>query len=301
MPEPKESKVLAEFLQILAINRGYSPHTIAAYRRDLLGFFQFQVERDQSENLEVQLKLYLQTLGRSNHKESTLCRKLSALKGFFKYCVSEEILSHNPTEGITAAKPVRQLPRYLTRQEIEDLLHSISAEQAEASAILSRNIAILFLMYATGMRVSELVAVRIEDLEFQESLVRVMGKGRKERIIPYATSAGEKIAFYLEQSRQKLNPETSHLFITHRGSPFTRQGIWKLIKGQAQSAGIYKPISPHMIRHSFATHLLESGMDLRSVQTLLGHEDLSTTEIYTHVTPARLKEVHRKFHPRGGG
>ncbi len=209
----------------------------------------------------------------------------------------------NPTDLLKSPKQPQCLPKFLTQEQVGSLLliteTGIPYRENHEKALHTRDRAMVYLLYATGLRVSELVGLTTHDLDLAMSYLRVKGKGEKERITPFAPVAGKHLALYLEEHRPRLHPATDHFFLNERGFALTRQAVWRILKSLALQAGISAPLSPHVLRHSFATHLLQSGMNLRSLQMLLGHSDLSTTQIYTHVTPEHLKAAHRKYHPRG--
>ncbi len=224
-------------------------------------------------------------------------RRVSALKSFFSFLVQQKIVKHNPFAIVDLPKSGRTLPKALTLDEVKRLL----MPPAKLTPLAKRNNAMLFLLYSTGLRVSELINLTLAACNLSAGFVRVLGKGGKERLIPFGEQAKEKIEFYLETARPLIlkGKRSNYLFVTHHGRCMTRLRFWQIISKTAQAAGIQKKISPHMLRHSFATHLLAHGADLRSVQLMLGHADIATTQIYTHIDQERLKKVHKQFHPRG--
>ncbi len=224
-------------------------------------------------------------------------RRVSALKSFFSFLSRQKIVKHNPFAIVDLPKSGRTLPKALTLDEVKRLL----APPEKLSPLITRDNAMLFLLYSTGLRVSELIKLPLAACNLSAGFVRVLGKGNKERLIPFGQQAKEKIEFYLETARPLIlkGKRSNYLFITHHGKCMTRLRFWQIIRKTAQAAGIRKEISPHMLRHSFATHLLAHGADLRSVQLMLGHADIATTQIYTHIDQERLKKVHKQFHPRG--
>ena len=238
---------------------------------------------------------YIATL-QGNLSIRSIARNLSALKMFFRFLVSDGKIKGNPARRLGVPKLPQRLPEVLTVHEVEILLSQpvVSTHQGQ------RDKTMLELLYATGLRVSELVGLRVSNINLEAGYVRTMGKGSKERMIPMGEKALESLRLYLSNGRIGLLKKRSspYLFINSRGRPLTRQGFWKIIKRYRTMAGIKKEITPHILRHSFATHLLEGGADLRSVQVMLGHADISTTQIYTHVTRERLKQIHEKYHPR---
>ncbi|BCL59601.1 tyrosine recombinase XerD [Desulfomarina profundi] len=224
-------------------------------------------------------------------------RRVSALKSFFSFLSRQKIVKHNPFAIVDLPKSGRTLPKALTLDEVKRLL----TPPEKLSPLITRDNAMLFLLYSTGLRVSELIKLPLAACNLSACFVRVLGKGNKERLIPFGEQAKEKIEFYLETARPLIlkGKRSNYLFITHHGKCMTRLRFWQIIRKTAQAAGIRKEISPHMLRHSFATHLLAHGADLRSVQLMLGHADIATTQIYTHIDQERLKKVHKQFHPRG--
>ncbi|HDR16230.1 MAG TPA: site-specific tyrosine recombinase XerD [Desulfobacteraceae bacterium] len=290
-------KWVDQFLLYLRIERGLADNTISAYGRDLTVFLDFLENR--SLSLEIvqagDIETYLRSLRNTLSARST-ARALSSVRMFFRFLTAEGLREVNPARLIDSPKLDRRLPGVLSAAEVEKLLSSPSGDRPAAM----RDRAMLELLYATGLRVSELVGLRIRNINLEAGFVRTMGKGAKERVIPMGQKAIEAVREYLERGRPALvkSGTGSELFLNCRGKAISRQGFWKLIKNHALKAGITKSLSPHSIRHSFASHLLEGGADLRSVQFMLGHADIATTQIYTHVTHSRLKEVHEKFHPR---
>lgn len=291
------------FLQARRIDHGAADKTIEAYQRDLLQFLDWS-KAEKAEALELaDLNEFLSHLHQQKQKPASIARKVSVLRQFFKFCCLERGLKNNPAEQLTTPAQAKRLPKFLTHDQVSALLAAGDAGLPYAGesgdALRARDRAMLYLLYATGLRVSELIGLATHDADLQLGYVRVKGKGDKERIVPFAPVAGEHLASYLSQYRPGLKPATPHLFVGQRGFSLTRQAFWKTLKSLALQAGIPLTLSPHLLRHSFATHLLQSGMNLRSLQMLLGHSDLSTTQIYAHVSPEHLKTAHRKFHPRG--
>ena len=286
-----------QFINHLRIERGLADNTIQSYSRDLAKFFRFLKGKKLSPLLVAQDDIvdYIGALEGTLSLRS-LARNLSALKMYFRYLVSEGKIKSNPTRLLGAPKLPKRLPNILTLLEVEDLL-----SQPDGSTNLGqRDKAMLELLYATGLRVSELIGLKVSNINLQAGFVRTLGKGSKERIVPMGEKALEALKRYLNDGRAGVlkNKSSPYLFLNSRGNPMTRQGFWKIIKRYGIMAGIHKNITPHILRHCFATHLLEGGADLRSVQIMLGHEDISTTQIYTHITRQRLKQVHEKYHPR---
>ncbi len=286
-----------QFLLYLRIERGLADNTLSAYGRDLAVFLNFLEQRSLSlaavETTDIEA--YLRELRETMSARST-ARALSSIRMFFRFLTAEGLLESNPVRLIDSPKLDRRLPDVLSAGEVEKLLASPSGD----APVSLRDRAMLELLYATGLRVSELVGLRMRNINLEAGFVRTMGKGAKERVIPIGQKALEAVREYLKRGRSAFvrRGTGSELFLNCRGKGISRQGFWKLIKKHALRAGISKNLSPHSLRHSFASHLLEGGADLRSVQFMLGHADIATTQIYTHVTRSRLKEVHEKFHPR---
>jgi len=289
-----------QFLDALWLEAGLSDNTLAAYRSDLKAFEQWLLESQGVSLVAVDrsvILLYLATKVASGAKTRTTARVLSSLRRFYQYLLREEIRQDDPSHLIDLPKLGRQLPDTLTEQEVENLLAAPTLEQA----LGLRDRAMLELLYATGLRVSELVHLEMSQINLSHGVLRIWGKGNKERLVPIGEIANDWVTQYIEQARIELAKGNSvdTVFVTKRGKGMTRHAFWHLIKKYALKAGIQKALSPHTLRHAFATHLLNHGADIRVVQMLLGHSDLSTTQIYTHVANARLKELHRHHHPRG--
>lgn len=288
-----------EFLNYLRVERGLAPQTLEAYSRDLAKLSDWLASRKIDDLTQVQRSDILDFIAELHHRKlnnKTITRNLVTVRGLFRFMRRERYMKHNPTEDVDAPKVWRKVPEVLSVQEVEALLNA--PEGSTPGEVRDR--AMLELLYATGVRISELVGLSVNDVDLQACTVKAYGKGRKERIIPMSTEAAKRIRTYATDARPQLlkDRETDALFLNRSGRRLSRQGFWKLLKNYAAKAGIKKNISPHKLRHSFATHLLERGADLRSVQTMLGHADISTTQIYTQVNRVRLKEVHEKFHPR---
>ncbi len=292
--------MLDGFLNHLALERGFSSNTLEAYSRDLLRFLE-HVEKagitgwDQLKPTHVQL--YLAWLHEKGLGPRSTARSLAALRSFFKYLVREKLLVSNPTTPVSSPRLGRPLPKAMSREEVERLMASVQGK----APLKLRDQAILELLYGAGIRIGELVGLDIPQVSLVTGTLVVRGKGEKERVVPLGEYAMEAIKVYLEKGRPELCKSRSSqaLFVNSGGTRISRQGVWKMLKACAKKAGIPRAVSPHMLRHSFATHLLEGGADLRAIQELLGHSDISTTQIYTHVARARLKEIHRRYHPRG--
>lgn len=283
----------------LLAQRGLSPRTVDSYGQDLENFFLFREVLAQGGGLsampdEQEIFLYLAWLRSRRNTGRTLARRLSALRAFFSFAVEEGVLKTNPAQLLENPKLPQHLPEVLNREEMERLLALPDMRDKSGR----RDRCMLELLYAAGLRVSELCELSTADLDLQRGLVRVFGKGAKERLVPLHSLIQDLLEAYLRQWRPAFKPSGNQLFVNRSGRALSRQYVWKMVKKYAMLAGIRRPISPHTFRHSFATHLLEGGADLRAVQLLLGHADISATEIYTHVQAERLRGVHRQFHPR---
>lgn len=284
------------YLEHLLVVKGLSENSLTAYSQDLGHFLEFLSERGATLEATTQqvIFLYLMFLRQKGLTSRSLARHLSSLRGFFAHASDESWYAANPVELIEAPKLPRTLPDVLSRQEMECLLARPNLE----THLGFRDKAMLELLYAAGLRVTELVTLTPLDYDAQAGILRVFGKGEKERLVPIHALAQELLSRYVQAVRPAFNPVKDILFLNRSGKGLTRQGVWKLIKRYALEAGIRKAISPHSLRHSFATHLLEGGADLRTVQMLLGHVDIAATEIYTHVQAERLTAIHRSHHPR---
>ncbi|MFN2431965.1 MAG: site-specific tyrosine recombinase XerD [Gemmatimonadota bacterium] len=295
---------MAFFLELysdhLALERGLAANTLQAYLGDVRAFTRFAAGQGVAEAAEVDgalLRRYLRGLHRQARSAATMARKLSALRGYFRFLEADGLISADPSGEIDVPKLGRRLPAVLTRSEVERLLGAVDV----ARPLGPRDLAFLELLYATGVRVSELIRLSLQDLDAARGFLAVRGKGDKERIVPVGRRALAGVADYLRDERPRLERGRGQriLFLNWRGLPLSRMGAWKIIRRHARRAAIVKPIGPHTFRHSFATHLLEGGADLRAVQEMLGHADISTTQVYTHLDRGYLKQVHRSFHPRG--
>ncbi|MBU4305796.1 MAG: site-specific tyrosine recombinase XerD [Candidatus Omnitrophica bacterium] len=292
-------KLVDEFLDYLTLERGLSPNTTAAYRRDLKKFFLFYGDKSREQSLSPardDVLSYIYRLKDNGLKATSISRNIVTLKVFYRYLVSRQYIQQDPMELLESPKLWKYLPEFLSIDEVERLLKVIRGKKVKHV----RDRACFELMYATGMRVSELVNLKVGDIDLKLSILKCMGKGQKERIIPIGRLAKEAVSEYINTARGRFIRQTDpqYLFLSKNGARISRQMIWKLIRHYTLLAGITKHISPHTLRHSFATHLLEKGADLRVVQELLGHSNISTTQIYTHVNKERLKSIHEKFHPR---
>jgi integrase/recombinase XerD len=291
--------ILDRFLHFLVVEKGLSPNTLEAYSRDLLQYFQFLESQEITDLFQTQSETlydYLGTLRVRKLSSRTQARTLSALKSFYRFLQEESLRPDNPALPLQGPKPKRSLPKTLSEMEVETLLHQPKNDSPRGL----RDIAMLEVLYATGLRVSELISLTLDQLELEAHLIRTMGKGSKERLVPIGQTASQRLLEYLQKARPLLlkDRRSPWVFVNSRGGRLSRQGFWKILRQYGQQAGILKTISPHTLRHSFATHLLEGGADLRSIQTMLGHADISTTQIYTLVTPEHLREAYRRFHPR---
>ncbi len=294
------NQTLDQFIHYLIVEKGLSKNTIEAYGHNLNRFVEYLKKKgiqDLDQVGKVDVKAFLLFLKKQGLSAKTVVRNLVALRTFYKFLTQEGILEANPLEEIESPKVERTLPEILSLKEVEQLL-----EQPDPQTPLGvRDRAMLELLYATGMRVSELTRLPIQQVNLEGGYVLLYGKGSKERVVPLGKEAMKWITCYLNTARVTLakKKESPFLFINRSGKEMSRQRFWKTIKSYGRKAGIRKRITPHLLRHSFASHLLERGADLRSVQMMLGHVDISTTQIYTHVTGERLKRVHQRYHPRG--
>ena len=293
------------FLNHLAIEKGFSDNTIDAYRNDLYQLSSFVEELAMVQGYEPSwsavdrnlLISYILNLKERNYASATVARKVAAAKSFFDFLVAEGALAHDPTENLSSPKVGKALPTPLSADEVEALL----AEPAKASSPeAKRDKAMLELLYAGGMRVSELVSMNTSDLNLGAGFVRCFGKGAKERIIPIHRRAAQAVEKYLEEARSMLlhDRDEEALFLNRRGERLTRQGFWLILKAYAKAAGLKTEVTPHTLRHSFATHMLSGGADLRAVQELLGHANISSTQIYTHLTSEHVRQAYERAHPR---
>ncbi|MCL6473224.1 MAG: site-specific tyrosine recombinase XerD [Firmicutes bacterium] len=290
-------EALDEFINYLSVEKGMSKNTLAAYKRDLLDYLAYLYEKKILSYDTITYDYLVDYLAElyGDYSESSVARKLAAIRSFHKFLVREGVTENLPTSDIKAVKREKKLPKVLSPEQIEKLLEQpIGIGRYEL-----RDRAILELLYSCGIRVSELVSLDIEDIDLRGGYIRCFGKGSKERIIPLGSYALEALTEYINKSRRELAGKyrPSALFLNSRGKRLSRVSCWKIVKKYAEKAGI-EEIYPHLLRHSFATHLLANGADLRSVQEMLGHADISTTQIYTHVTKNKLKDVYNKTHPK---
>ena len=289
-----------QYLNYLLVEKGLSRQTIEAYSRDIGSYITFlennQIKTLTGEDTALILK-HLIAMRDAGLSARSRARHLVSIRGFYRYLVQEKILNSDPARLIDLPKSGLKLPDVLTVADIDLLLHAPDMEKPAGM----RDAAMLEMLYAAGLRVSELIHLKLHDVHLEAGYVRVFGKGSKERVVPIGRYALKRIERYLEKARPLLlkNVTSEFLFIARAGKPMTRQGFWKLLKRYAVRASLTKKITPHSLRHSFASHLLEGGADLRAVQVMLGHVDISTTQIYTHVAREQLKKLHKKYHPRG--
>ena len=301
-------QAIEDFLQHLVVERGFSQHTLDAYRNDLGQFADFLRDRfnGTSERSDVWNRVDLDMLndyiadlrGRKGYRDTTTARKVAAIKSFFTFLAQNGVIEEPPTESLGSPRVGRALPKFLTEEEVDLLLREADKT---GTAEGQRDANILELLYATGLRVSELVSLNVQDVDFEESYIRCWGKGSKERIVYAHDKALNGLQDYLSTSRMSLvgqNKEEAALFVNHRGERLTRQWVWNILKTYSKRAGIDRKITPHTLRHSFATHLLQKGASLRHVQELLGHSSISTTQVYTHLTSEHLRDEYEKSHPR---
>ena len=292
---------LKEYLAHIKLEKNLSKNTVSSYKNDITAFISYlknKGKEDPSIISSNDIGGFFKTLNELGLSGSSSARYFSSLKGFFLYLLKNKYILKNPIEKITAPKIAKRLPGVLDVNEIDKIL---SAPDVDDKLGL-RDKAMLELFYACGTRVSELIDLKVNDLFFDDEIIRVFGKGSKERLIPIGSSAIEWVGEYLKKSRpllMKKSKSENNLFLNSRGSKLSRMGVWKIIDRYVKEAGIEKDVHPHTFRHSFATHLLEGGADLRAVQEMLGHADISTTQIYTHVDRDYIKQIHKQYHPRG--
>ncbi|HKV25506.1 MAG TPA: site-specific tyrosine recombinase XerD [Candidatus Acidoferrum sp.] len=290
---------ISQFLTHVRVEKGLSENTVEAYQRDLNKFREFAQKRKLSLEAVTRDDLvdFLAGLYREKLESRTVARQLVSLRNFFRFSQIQEFISTDPSMSLESPKVRKTLPGYLRLEEVERLL---AQPDAKTPAGL-RDRAMLEVLYSTGLRVSELIGLRVTDLDTKVGCIRCIGKGDKERIVPAGRKALGMVEKYLRDARPKLvgkNAGSPALFVNHRGAPLSRVGVWKILSTYGKRAGLRVALAPHMLRHSFATHLLERGADLRSVQLMLGHSDISTTQIYTHVVEERLKQIYKAHHPR---
>ncbi len=293
----KSKQIIDSFLDTLWMERGLSENTLSAYRSDLIHFSKW-LQPKKVELVKVEAKDILAYLSSSDNASArTVARRLSSLRRLYEYLLREDQIKQNPVSNVDAPRLGRSLPKTLTEAEVEALLNAPDTEQATGV----RDKTMLELLYATGLRVSELVGLTVQQVNLRQGVVRVTGKGNKERLVPMGEEANSWLERYLSSARSEIlnNALSDAMFPSNRGKAMTRQTFWHMVKRYATVAEIKKTLSPHVLRHAFATHLINHGADLRVVQMLLGHSDISTTQIYTHVASERLKDLHAEHHPRG--
>ncbi|MBF0118710.1 MAG: site-specific tyrosine recombinase XerD [Desulfobacterales bacterium] len=287
------------YINYLTIEKGLSNNTIASYSADLVKYFDFLKAKEINDISKADTAIILQyliSLKDSGLISKSRARNLVTIRGFYKFLVKEKMIDYDPSKLVDLPKQGLKLPDTLSQEEIGKLIATPNMKKKTGI----RDSSMIELLYATGVRVSELVTLKIKNINIEAGFIRVFGKGSKERIVPIGHFAKDKINKYLIEARPFIlkGEDSQYLFVARRGKPLTRQGFWKLLKLYALKAGISKSLTPHTLRHTFASHLLEGGADLRAVQEMLGHVDIATTQIYTHIASHRLKEAHEKFHPR---
>ena len=287
-------KYIEEFIDYLRFEKKYSENTISSYKRDLNKLNSY-LKKDFTKLTKADIQKYIQNLSK-NESSNTISRTISSLKSFYKFLEINKYTNTNPLTTIISPKTARKLPKVLSEEEVNKLLDINLNNDFDY-----RNKAMLELMYSSGLRVSELINLTVNDVDLKNSLVRIFGKGSKERIVPLNDYATEALNNYILYHRPKLfkQKESNYLFLNNHGNQMTRQGFFKTLKKIAKEKGIKSELSPHTLRHSFATHLLKYGADLRSIQELLGHSDISTTQIYTHITNEMLEKNYHEYHPHG--
>ena len=290
----KKDHLLRSFLDSLYIEKGLSKNTVSSYKNDISSFSSW-CDKEQLDRLKItdlNLNNYISNLFSIGLQSSSINRKISSIKHFYLFLLKKKVIKNSPADEITTPKQQKYLPTSMSEDEVECLLGSPKS----SIKIERRDKAMIEILYATGMRISELVNLKLTDIDFNRSVLKVFGKGSKERLVPYGEKAAEALRIYLED-RKKL--DSKDVFLSNRGTRITRGAFWQRIKIYIKRENLKSSISPHTLRHAFATHLLNRGADLRSVQILLGHSDLSTTQIYTHIAKKRLGEILKKHHPRG--
>src|SRR5690242_8857824 len=301
--DDRDDPVVRNFLDYLRVEKGLTPLTVGAYKSDLIQFAEYLAarrRRDLDKATREDVRGFLSQLFANGVKDRSVARKLSTLRHFYKYLLLDRIIQQDPTLEIDSPKQWKILPKSLAVSEIDAMMESAgeAGDSQLSAALAQRDQTMLEVFYAGGMRVSEIISVKLEDLKLELGYILVRGKGDKERIVPIGKAAQERISAYLTDGRETLlkGKVSSMLFVRRGGGRLSRQRVWQMVKDASASV---RHASPHMLRHSCATHMVENGADLRTVQTILGHADISTSQIYTHVALDRLKTVYRKFHPRG--
>jgi len=297
---PPIDSLIDQYLNYLLIEKGLSRATLESYSRDMIRYREFlnqnRIPLITGDDTALILK-HLIALRNAGLSARSRARHLVTVRGFYRFMVQERILKHDPARLVDLPKTSMKLPDVLSVEEVSQLLETPDTALPRGA----RDRAMLELLYAAGLRVSELVNLKLQDINLEAGFVRVLGKGSKERLVPIGLHAKDKIESYIEKSRKTLlkNRASAYLFVAQAAKPITRQGFWKLLRKYATLAQLNKKVTPHSLRHSFASHLLEGGADLRAVQVMLGHVDIATTQIYTHVARQQLKILHKRFHPRG--
>ncbi len=292
---------LQEYLMMLRVEKNLSINSITAYQRDLQRYLLF-LEKNQNVNdlekvRQKHIRNFIRALNDIHLAPSSISRTFSSIRSYHAFLSSEKLVSHNPSQLLDTPKLPRKLPQVLTVEEIDAILNSVDVSRPMGL----RDVALLEVLYSAGLRVSEVCGLKVTDLLFDSEMIRVLGKGNKERLVPVGPRGMARLDDYLKHLRPSLARRGANLgtiFLSRNGRPLTRMMVWVILKKWVETAGISKKVSPHTFRHSFATHLLEGGADLRAVQEMLGHADISTTQIYTHLDKEYLKEVHRTYHPR---
>lgn len=284
-----QKKLIDDFINYLKVEKGFSQNTIDSYRRDLLKFVGFDLT-------EEDISSFIRHLHKLGMSPATISRHIASLKSFCNFLLMEGIIEYNPAENISFPKSLKKLPKALPIEEMFSLIDY----PKRRDKISLRDKALLEILYGSGLRASELINLKVSDINLDQGFIKCLGKGSKERIVPIGRSAIEAVKLYLSLSRKRLlkNKQSEILFLDRKGSPLTRQGLWFIIKKYVKKTAVKSSTSPHTFRHSFATHLLERGADLRSVQEMLGHANISTTQIYTSVSRDRIKKVYKSAHPR---
>jgi integrase/recombinase XerD len=289
------------YLVFLQMEKGLAENTLISYKQDLQKFNAYlrQKKLDYIGISEDQALDFIKTESLKGSSFATQAHLITVLKGFYKFLIVEDKMDYNPISNIASPKKWKTLPKYLTIEQVSQLLELPDLKKP----LGLRDKAILELMYATGLRISEVINLKSDNLYMEDTFLRVLGKGGKERVIPFGEKAREHLQNYLADARPLLlkNKLSDNIFLNRFGEPISRMGLWKVIKGYAKTLGVYSTLTPHTLRHSFATHLLEKGADLRSIQLMLGHSNISTTEIYTYVAKSRVKKIYDQFHPRSHG
>ena len=294
----KAAALVEDFLHHLTVERGLAKNTALAYGRDLAKLVRFLEARNRRPHQvrQGEVNEFARALSRQGLNPKSIARALNAVRMFYRFLVMEKIVADDPTATVRSPRTWKTLPRFLTLQEVDRLL----AAPDPGTVLGLRDAAMVELLYASGLRVSELVSLRSRDLNLDVGYLTCVGKGNKERLVPMGRKAAERLRAYLERGRPALSrgANAASLFLNNRGQSMSRQGFWKILKAHGRAIGIRGKLSPHVLRHSFATHLLERGADLRSVQMMLGHADIATTQIYTHINRERLRRIYKDFHPR---